>query len=144
MHKSVRPAVAIVILALFSSCNDLTAPTTVAEAKALWQSQNLSSYSYTASHACFCVIETVGPVKVEVAQGAVFRVTNLATGAEVSAHGWYTIDQLFDQLLVSQDQLRSVEFDARLGYPTRIERCCIEVDSGSIYTATDLAAAGEI
>jgi uncharacterized protein DUF6174 len=138
MHSSVRPVLVVVLVSLFASCNHVTAPTTVAEAKTLWQSQNLSSYSYTASHACYCVLENSGPVTVDVAQGRVTRVIALATGAEIPASGWYTIDELFDQLLFTEGQVPSVQFDARLGYPRRIERCCMANDSGSIYTASGL------
>ena len=138
MNSSVRPLFAVVLVALFASCHDATAPRTITEAKALWQSHSLSSYSYTAGHACFCAFETSGPVTVDVAEGRVTRVTNLATGAEISTTGWYTIDELFDQLLFTEGQPPSVQFDTRLGYPRRIERCCIANDSGSIYTASGL------
>jgi len=137
MHSSVRPLFVVGLVAL-ASCNHATAPTTVAEAKTLWQSQNLSSYSYTASHSCYCVFGS-GPVTVDVAQGRVTRVTDIATGAEIPVTGWYTIDELFDQLLFIEGQVPSVQFDATLGYPRRIERCCIANDSGSIYTASGLS-----
>src|SRR2546421_1718106 len=141
MHSSVRPVFAVAVIAFLASCRDVTAPKTIAEAKTLWQSQNLSAYNYTAGHACYCAFETSGPVTVDVAEGRVTRVTSLITGAEISTNGWYTIDELFEQLLFTNGQPPSVQFDSRLGYPRRIERCCLANDSGSIYTASGLAPA---
>jgi hypothetical protein len=82
---------------------------------------------------CFCVL--TGPVKVEVVGGHVARVTVIATGAQLT--GYSTIDELFDQIRSATPAL-IVEFDRSLGYPTRIERCCLEDDSGSVTTISSL------
>lgn len=130
------------LLALaFASCSDAAGPKSVGEAQELWQSKNLSSYSYIATHQCFCVFGP-GPVMVEVAQGHVSRVVNLLNGAEIATGGWYTIDELFDRVHFATDPA-SVTFDPTLGYPTRIEICCIADDSGSIYTASGLSPAAD-
>jgi hypothetical protein len=81
-----------------------------------------------------------GPVTVEVTQGQVSRVVVISTGAEIATGGWYTIDELFDRLR-STTVPASVTFDARLGYPRRIEICSVADDSGSIYTASTLSPA---
>jgi hypothetical protein len=64
-------------------------------------------------------------------------VTVIGTGAEISTDGWYTIDQLFDQILAATTPL-TVTFDPIKGYPRTIERCCMADDSGSIYMASTL------
>jgi len=133
MPNFVRPFVAVSLILAFASCSDVTAPKTVSEAQSLWRSKNISSYSYVASVGCFCVL--TGPVKVEVVGGHVARVTVIATGAQLN--GYSTIDELFDQIRSATPAL-TVEFDRSLGYPTRIERCCLEDDSGSVTTISSL------
>jgi hypothetical protein len=146
MPSFVRPFLSAALIVAFASCHEVTAldeataPYTVVEAQNLWQSQSISTYSYVATHQCFCVFPP-GPVMVEVTQGQVSRVIVQATGVEISTNGWYTIDQLFDQLL-STTPPDTVVFDARLGYPRKIERCCVANDSGSIYTASTLGRLG--
>ena len=125
----------------FAACGDAAGPKSVGDAEALWQSQNLSSYSYVASHQCFCVFGP-GPVTVEVSQGQVSRVVLISTGAEIATTGYYTIDGLFDWLR-SMSGEPSVRFDSRLGYPQRIEICCVADDSGFIYTASSLSPAAD-
>ena|GEM_PF-3670986 len=61
--------------------------------------------------------------------------TVIATGAQLT--GYSTIDELFDQIRSATPAL-TVEFDRSLGYPTRIERCCLEDDSGSVTTISSL------
>jgi hypothetical protein len=111
------------------------APKTVSEAQSLWHSKNISTYSYVHDVECFCVL--TGPVKVEVVGGHVARVTVIATGALLPLTARSTIDELFDQIL-SATTPPDVEFDRTFGYPTRIERCCIADDSGSVITISSL------
>ena len=139
MTRFVRNAGFALSLLAFAACSDATGPTSIADAEALWQSQKLSSYSYFATHECYCPFPP-GPVTVYVAQGQVSRVVVQSTGAEIATTGWYTIDQLFDRLR-STTVTPSVTFDPRLGYPRRIEICCVANDSGSIYTASSLSPA---
>ncbi len=136
MPSFVRNAGFALLLIACAACRDSSGPKSVTEAQDLWHSQNLSGYSYVATHQCFCMFPP-GPVTVEVTQGQVSRVVVLSTGAEIATSGWYTIDELFDRLHVMA-QAASVTFDPRLGYPRRIEICCIADDSGSIYTASTL------
>ena len=75
---------------------------------------------------------------VEVTQGQVSRVTVIATGVEAPVSGWYTIDELFEQILFGSGTPPTVTFDRTRGYPTHVERCCLANDSGSIYTAAAL------
>lgn len=129
----VRRSSPVVFALLVASCRDATGPATLAEARSLWQSQNVSTYNYIASHQCFCVFSP-DAVRVEVVDGIVFRVTAVATGAEVQTSGYYTIDYLFDW--AGRIQPNTLEFDRSFGYPTRIYKCCIENDSGFIYTVS--------
>jgi Family of unknown function (DUF6174) len=128
----------VVLLSLVFGCSDSTAPISLNLNRLRWERQNFDDYSYVASHTCFCP-GPEGFVRVEVTQGQVSRVVVLATGAESPTAGWYTVDELFDQLVRSPTA--TVVFDPRLGYPRRIETCCLENDSGSIYTADALTAA---
>jgi hypothetical protein len=137
MPSFVRNAGFALLLLVCAACRDTNGPKSVTEAQDLWQSQNLSSYSYVATHQCFCQFPP-GPVTVEVTQGLVSRVTVLSTGAEIATGGWYTIDELFGRIRSTAMQSASVTFDPRLGYPRRIEICCVADDSGSIYTASTL------
>jgi uncharacterized protein DUF6174 len=132
-------ALPAILLGFVVGCRDSTAPLSLSLNRMRWESQNLHDYSYVATHLCFCPGPD-GPVTVEVSQGHVSRVVILATGAETPTTGWYTIDELFDQLVRYPTPAPTVVFDSRLGYPRRIERCCLENDSGSIYTADALSA----
>jgi hypothetical protein len=137
MLNFVRPVVSAVLILAFAGCSDGAGPKGTIAARERWEAQNLSSYSYVATHQCFCPFPN-GPVKVEVTQGHVSRVTVVATGAEAPLTGWYTIDELFDQILSGSGPPPTVTFDLVRGYPTHVERCCLADDSGSIYTAASL------
>ena len=137
MLSFVRPVVSAVLILAYGGCSDGAGPKGTIAARERWEAQNLSSYSYVATHQCFCPF-TNGPVKVEVTQGHVSRVTVVATGAEAPLTGWYTIDELFDQILSGSGPPPTVTFDFVRGYPTHVERCCLADDSGSIYTAASL------
>ena len=136
MLNLVRPVVSAVLMLGFAACSDsITVPKTVQDAQKLWAAQNISSYTYVASVAAFA--PGPGPVSVEVSQGQVTRVTVIGTGAVISTNGWYTVDQLFDQILAATSQ-PTATFDPIRGYPRTIERCCMADDSGSIYSASSL------
>jgi hypothetical protein len=135
MLNFVRPFVAASLILAFASCGDSTGPKTASEAQSLWQSKNISNYSYVAETGCFC--STVGPVKVEVVGGHVTRVTLVATRAALPTTGRSTIEELFDQIRSTSPPL-TVTFDRVLGYPTRIEYCCLADDSGAVITISSL------
>jgi hypothetical protein len=75
-------------------------------------------------------------VRVDVSDGRVVTVTNVTTHAEIPTIGWLTVDQLLD--LAETLQPQPVEFDRSLGYPKRVERCCMADDSGAVYTVSSL------
>jgi len=139
MLNFVRPVVSAVLILAFARCSDGAGPKGAVEARVRWQAQNLSSYSYVATKQCFCLFPNgPGPMRVEVTQGHVSRVTVVPTGVETPIAGWYTIDELFDQILSGSGPPPTVAFDPVRGYPTHVERCCLADDSGSIYTAASL------
>ena len=140
MPRFVRNVGLALVGLAFAACGDSAGPKSVGDAEALWQSQNLSSYSYVAAHQCFCVFGP-GPVTVEVSQGQVSRVILISTGAEIATTGYYTIDELFEWVRSMTGPV-SVRYDPTLGYPERIEMCCLADDSGFVYTASSLSPAG--
>lgn len=116
------------------ACRDSTGPNSVVGARILWDAHKPSSYSYVASYTCFCLV--TAPVEVQVVNGIVTSARRTDTGEALPTSNYFTIDDLFDQIASSPPS--SVEFDARLGYPTKIYRCCLENDSGSIISIRDL------
>lgn len=138
MARFVRNVGFVLVGLALAACGDAAGPKSVGDAEALWQSQNLSNYSYVATHQCFCLFGP-DPVRVEVSQGQVSRVVVISTGAEIATRGYYTIDELFDWVR-SITGPASITYDPRLGYPQRIEMCCLADDSGFVYTASTLSA----
>jgi hypothetical protein len=139
MLSFVRPVVSAVLILAYGGCSDGAGPKGAIAARERWAAQNLSSYSYVATHQCFCPFpKGPGPMRVEVTQGHVSRVTVVATGEEAPVDLWYTIDELFEQILYGSGSPPTVVFDQARGYPTHVERCCLANDSGSIYTAASL------
>jgi hypothetical protein len=136
MTRSVRNGSLALTLLVFAACRDSTAPgpQTVEEARALWASHHISTYSYVGSQTSF--VGPSGPVRVDVSDGIVTGVTNLTTQAQISTTGWLTIDQLLN--LAETLQPQPVEFDRQYGYPKRVERCCIADDSGAVYTVSSV------
>jgi hypothetical protein len=137
MPGFVRSGSLALSLLLFAACGDSIGPgpRTIEEARALWASHQLTTYSYFGSRASF--VGPSGPVRVDVSGGQVSGVTNLTTQAPISTAGWLTIDQLLD--LAETLQPLPVEFDRNFGFPKRVERCCIADDSGAVYTVSSVS-----
>jgi hypothetical protein len=137
MPRFVRNGSFALSLLVLAACGDTTAPApqSVAEARALWAAHNLTTYSYFGTQTCFCAVPS-GLVRVDVLDGNVSAVTDMTAHAQIPSAGWLTIDALFD--LAETLQPRPVEFDRYLGYPKRVERCCLADDSGSVYTVSSL------
>lgn len=136
MPRSVRNASLSLTFLLLAACGDSIgpAPQTVEEARALWASHHLTTYSYFGTRA-----SSVGPdglVKVDVVDGNVSAVTDWTTHAQITEVGWLTIDQLLN--LAETLQPQPVEFDRQYGYPKRVERCCAVDASGAIYTVSSV------
>jgi hypothetical protein len=136
MTRFLRNYSAALWILLFAACRDSSGPgpQTVEEARALWASHNITTYSYVGSQTSF--VGPSGPVRVDVSNGIVTGVTNLTTQTQIATTGWLTIDQLLN--LAETLQPRPVEFDRQYGYPKRVERCCIADDSGAVYTVSSV------
>lgn len=94
--------------------------------RSLWEEQAVDDYRYVASRGCFCPVELVAPVIVEVRDGRVTSRTYKDSGepvAEMHAERWPPIEGVFD---IVQDALDedadsiSVEYDRERGFPTSI------------------------
>ena len=135
MPRFVRNAAFPLFLLLLAGCGDSLgpAPQNVAEARALWRSRNLTTYSYFGSQVSFG--GSSGIVRVDVSDGEVVTVTDMTTHAEIPTASWLTVDQLLD---LAETSPTPVEFDRGLGFPKRVERCCMANDSGTIYTVSSL------
>jgi len=94
----------------------------------------VTTYSYFGSQVSFG--GSSGLVRVDVSAGEVVAVTDMTTHAEIPTATWLTVDQLLD--LAETLQPMPVEFDRGLGYPKRVERCCMADDSGAVYTVSSL------
>ncbi len=132
MQRLVRNGSLLLSFLVFAACGDSIGPgpQTLEEARALWASHHLTSYSYFGSRDSFAGAS--GLVRVEVVDGTVSAVTDWTTHAPIATTGWLTIDQLLN--LAATLQPRPVEFDRSLGFPKRVERCCIADDSGAVYS----------
>lgn len=141
MPSVVRRLVPLAVIAVFAGCGDLTGPESIPAARRLWDSQNLSSYQYVTRKTCFCVFSD-GPKVVTVINDQVVSVVEQGTGLSVPTVGWSTVDGLFAEAerADADHRLREVTFHQAEGYPTLIEICCREVDSGVRHVITDLFA----
>jgi hypothetical protein len=137
MPRIVRNGSLALSLLVFAACGDSTGPgpQTVGEARALWVSHHITSYSYLGAQISFA--GPSGPVRVDVSDGRVTGVTNLTTQAQIDPLGWLTIDQLLN--LAETLQPQRVEFDRQYGFPKRVERCCMADDSGAVYTVSSVS-----
>lgn len=136
MSRFVRNGGLALFVLVFAACRDATGPQSVSQARELWESHNLTTYSYTGSQTCFCTAPS-GPVRVDVVNGRVSLVTDLTTHEQVTTLGFLTVDELLS--LAESLQPRVVEFDKHFGFPKRVERCCVADDSGAVYTVSGVS-----
>ena len=137
MPRFVRNGSFALSLLVLAACGDTLAPgpQSVAEARALWAAHHLTTYSYFGTQTCFCTVPS-GLVRVDVVDGEVSAVTDMTTHAQIPSASWLTVDELLT--LAETLQPQPVEFDRYLGYPKRVERCCVADDSGSVYTVSSI------
>ena len=125
-----------------TACSDSSEPNDVfANAEDRWEDASYASYTFTAERSCFCTEEGRGPVRITVRNSVVTSVVMISTGAAVDPSVWFTIDGLFDLIREQLDVLPSrldAEYDATLGYPTKVTYGTPENDGGGIIFVRDL------
>ena len=105
---------------------DQVAQSNLDDAKALWQFAGINSYRYTVQWQCFCIMEYVAPMVVEVRDGQVVSVAFAdagQTGEIPSPERFGTMDRIFGyvQDAIDQNAARiTAEYDAGLGHPTNV------------------------
>jgi hypothetical protein len=85
-------------------------------------------------------------VIVTVVNDAVVSVVEESSRAPVQNTGYPTIDALFivAERARENDRLRGIEYHQDKGYPTRVDVCCLEDDSGVRYEIRDLYPVGSV
>ncbi len=110
------------------SCSDLSPEAAdlrrdLAANRARWEALGLETYVYEVEHSCFCPVEAIGPVRVQVENGSVTSRTYPQSGDSVAAtfsDVFPTVDGLFDVLQRAIDQNAAdvqVTWDPDTGVP---------------------------
>lgn len=93
-----------------------------------WSRRPFADYSYQARIVCFCPIEIVSRVRVEVRSDSIASVADVATGASVSTDlwgAWSTVDELFQRIRLAPESGGVIRVDAtydeNLGFPRQID-----------------------
>jgi hypothetical protein len=95
--------------------------------KQLWAKQNISNYRFTVRQTCFCSIESMQPVNIEVRNG---KVTSIVPAIDVLSFNREdftnhdSIAKLFDVIedaIAKEAEHLSVTYHPTLGYPTKID-----------------------
>jgi hypothetical protein len=110
------------LAAFIVACSSPTGPASqrsILAHRALWNDQNLTSYSYTYQFNAFNAFANQ-PLRVEVRQDTVRAVVVVASGDTLSPTGFPTIDVLFDRALHASENgsLTRISFDPGRGFPT--------------------------
>ena len=126
-----------------AACGGSTGPTEDLEAaRSKWSRLGPASYSMTIRVVCECTAEMAGPVVVVVRNGVVESRTYVPAGRAVSSEyvaSFPTVEGLFAlvESAIRRDTKPLVaQYDAALGYPTRIELGNPAVDA-PMYLITD-------
>jgi hypothetical protein len=127
----------LALVALGASCSSPTGLLSANElaalnaAEARWKQRGFADYSYETRTLCFCPPDIYQWARVHVRGGVVTRVEHIDANPPVDATNltyWLPIDSAFTRLRDAARNTNSdifsdikVEFDATLGYPTRVE-----------------------
>ena len=117
--------------------------TEATEAQHRWESRHIASYAYNLDITCFCIHR--GTYAIEVRNGEITSVRNVATGAAPPAEQveWMmTVDRLFATINDARQAGKPVRatYHPELGYPTEAEIGMLADDSGTLYRITNLRA----
>jgi hypothetical protein len=151
--RGVRSVVAVASAAMVCSWGKANAGenlelSTLNQKRAIWEDHGLESYNYFYQLNCFCVAESVRPVKIAVEGGVVVSVLDTETGQNLDIARFQTVNYLFDQLnfyVVDQSDVVLADFDPALGYPVSVY---VDPDIGLYdeefsYVASDVTSAPE-
>jgi hypothetical protein len=100
-----------------------------------WRAMQIHSYAFEYNRSCFCPMESTRRVRIEVRGNAVFRVTDVQTGADVTRASfarWPTMDSLFAstrRTIGDSDWRYQIDYDPTFHYVRRL--------SGDIPSAID-------
>jgi Family of unknown function (DUF6174) len=129
----------------FVACTAI--PSTL-EARALWNSKNLTSYVYTKQIGCFCPEDYTKAMRLEVRNGTLISAKYVDSGLDVPANfqpKTFKIEAFFDLIDSTRAKggtVENLEFDATFGYPTKMKLDPIPqaVDDESFHSLSDLEA----
>ncbi len=138
---AVRSLPLLLLAASFAGCSDDGSPTgleslrlDLMEARALWDDQGISDYTYVLAFTCFCDPDLLRRVVISVTgvgvQSVIYEDTEEPVPADLLAN-YPSIDGLFDELESFIDQGPSsmtVEFSPENGMPTQAD---IDFDDGA-------------
>ena len=127
-----------------SACaGQMGGPGDVARAKACWAAAGPRNYTFVGEHSCFCGPEVMGPALVTVRDGVLDGAIDVRTRLELPRAFWFKIEDLFaliESQRLRQPLLLEVEYDPKLGYPTRIKYGTPQNDAGGSIFVSQLVA----
>jgi Family of unknown function (DUF6174) len=116
------------------------------EPRVLWNSKNLSNYSYTLQRSCFCLPDYTKAIRLEVRGGALTSAKYVDSGTDVPdtiRPNIFKIESFFDLIDSTQakgGKVDGLKFDAMLGYPTQmsLDPIPLAADDEISYKLSDL------
>ncbi len=138
----------VLLSALFSlgGCAAVTGPDPVsgeaAEQMRKWEAQGLDDYRFTLARTCFCPVEATQPVRVEVRDDRVVKVTSIRTGQALSLELGVTVEEMFERIATAARDgtyLEAAYHPAR-AYPAQVVIGTLANDAGVGYSLSDLEA----
>lgn len=126
------------------------APESLQQAQALWEIKGVTNYQITVTQSCFCAPDLRQPLRVSVSDGEVIAVEGLQqplTQRDQLDNSRLTVPGLFgfiEQSAERDPHRLEVEFDARFGFPRRIDYDGHKMiaDDEFQYELTDFRAVG--
>lgn len=99
-------------------------PEDLAQAKSLWESKKIDSYTMTFNVSCFCIVDLNKPAEVVVKKNKIITVNGIAYDNSFPLYGSYkTIQELFSHIEEMQKKnpvVEELEFDPTYGFPSYI------------------------
>src|SRR5215211_833194 len=119
----------LVIGLLASACNgsnlspEESAIRDLERAQTRWTDAGVSSYAFDFARSCFCPVEVTEPVRIEVRNRSIVRITSRRTNLVISPSpfaSWPTVDSLFvwtRRLLDNHAYKVVAQYDSKYGFP---------------------------